>query len=150
MVSENFTLKELTRSEYGIRKNIPNTPTPEVVENLMNLCDDILELLRSAIKKPIHINSGFRNVRINKGIGGSATSQHCKGEAVDIIVSGLTVEQVFQKIISLNLPFDQLIQEFDAWVHVSHKSGTNRRQILRATKVKGKTIYEIQLRKKIK
>lgn len=141
MISKNFTLSELIRSEYGIRKNIPNTPTPEVVESLMNLCDSILEPLRTAINKPIHINSGYRNVRINKGIGGKPTSQHCKGEAVDIIVSGLTVEEVFQKIITLNLPFDQLIQEFDAWVHISHKSGKNRGQCLRATKVKGVTTY---------
>jgi hypothetical protein len=100
---------------------------------------------------PIHISSGYRSVELNKCIGGSLTSQHCSGEAIDIDMdgspSGVTNKMVFDYIKD-NLEFDQLIWEFGTkdnpdWVHVSYEStGRQRKQVLRAVRANGKTTYQ--------
>ena len=149
LLSPHFTLAELTRSEAATRMGLDNTPTPDAVENLRALCEQVLEPLRVAIGKPLRVNSGYRGPLANTAVGGSNTSQHSKGEAADVEVDGMDNTQLAKKIIELKLPFDQLIAEFvdpdrpgSGWIHVSHKrSGPQRGQVLRAVALKGKTAY---------
>ena len=140
-LTKHFTLEEMTFSEYAVRNEITNIPDAIIIGNLRDTCLMILEPLREAIGKPISITSGYRNPHLNKSIGGSVISQHCFGQAIDFKVSGISTEDLFQKIIELDLPFDQLIQEFDSWVHCSYRANP-RKQKLRANKKGGKTIYE--------
>lgn len=142
-ISQNFTLEELLRSETASRKNVSEqwTPSDAVKDNLKKLCDNVLEPLRSFVGKPLIITSGYRCKRVNKLVGGSPTSQHTEGKAADFHVSVMTVESLFKFIINLDLEFDQIIQEFDAWVHISFNAGKNRNEFLRATKKGGKTVY---------
>ena len=149
-LSEHLNLAEVTRSETAKRKGISNMPTPEHLENFKNLAINIFEPIRKHFGKPIHISSGYRSKQLNTAIGGSLTSQHCSGEAIDIdmdgSVNGITNKQVFDYI-KQHLNFDQLIWEFGTstnpdWVHVSYKTnGKQRKQILKAVKQGGKTSY---------
>lgn len=145
-LSQNFYLNEFTRSDAAKRQGIPNVPNAQEIERLKAICEDILEPLRADMGFPIFISSGFRSAAVNKKIGGSTTSQHCKGEAVDIDNDGNNAE-IFHWILE-NADFDQLIWEFGNekepdWVHVSYvKDRKNRGQILRAKRVAGKTVYE--------
>lgn len=145
-LSEHLDLSEVTRSDSAKRKGISNEPTPEHLENFKKLAENIFEPIRKHFGVPIHLSSGYRSKALNAAIGGSATSQHCTGEAIDIDMdgsaNGVTNKMVFDYI-KANLNFDQLINEFDyAWVHVSFEStGKQRKQILDAKKVGGKTVY---------
>jgi hypothetical protein len=150
-LSEHLDLAEVTRSDSAKRKGIDNTPTPEHLENFKKLAQNIFEPIRKHFGVPIHISSGYRSKALNTAIGGSLTSQHCSGEAIDIDMdgsaNGVTNKMVFE-FIKANLNFDQLIWEFgtkDApdWVHVSFEStGKQRKQVLRAIKSGGKTAYQ--------
>jgi zinc D-Ala-D-Ala carboxypeptidase len=100
----------------------------------------VFEPLRIHLNTPIQISSGFRSLQVNKMIGGAKTSQHTKGEAMDLQIGSKGFNFIKDK-----LQFDQLIWEFGndenpAWVHVSYSS-KNRKQVLKATKKNGKTIY---------
>ena len=139
-ISEHFTLEEFIISQTAIRKNIDNTPNKKEIAAMKLLCATILERLRNALDKPINISSGFRCEKLNAAIGGAKQSQHIKGEAADIGAKGFTTEQLYQYIKISGVPFDQLIQEFDSWVHVSYRANP-RGQCLRAVKVDGKTKY---------
>lgn len=140
-----FTIEELSKSTTAKRKNIDNTPTEEVKKSLTTLVDKILDPLREAYGKPIIIGSGYRCPKLNKAIGGAAYSQHMKGEAADIkTIQDTPTEnkKLYDLIIKLNLPFDQLINEFNYdWIHVSF-GPRNRRQKLEAFKSNGKTAYK--------
>lgn len=146
-LSSHFILAELTRSEVAIRKGFDNTPSVTEVESLKALCENILEPLRVHIACPIHINSGFRGPKANAAVGGASSSQHCRGEAADFEVNGMSNAALAKTIIDLNLPFDQLILEFhtpgdpnSGWVHCSYrKDGTNRGEVLTISRVNGKT-----------
>lgn len=140
-LTKDFTLEELIKSDYAIRHGIDNTPTQEQIENLRQLCINILQPLRDAIGVPIHIDSGFRYFEVNQGIGGSKTSQHCEGKAADLTTAEYNPMELVKKIFACKLPFDQLIEEFDEWAHVSFDPSQNRRQILYATKIGGVTKY---------
>jgi hypothetical protein len=150
-LSEHLDLAEVTRSDSAKRKGISNMPTPEHIENFKKLAQNIFEPIRKHFGVPIHISSGYRSKALNTAIGGSLTSQHCSGEAIDIDMdgssNGVTNKMVFDYIKD-NLSFDQLIFEFgtkDApdWVHVSFETtGKQRKQILRAVKTGGKTAYQ--------
>ena len=150
-LSEHLDLAEVTRSETAKRKGISNMPTPEHLENFKKLANNIFEPIRKHFGVPIHISSGYRSKALNNAIGGSLTSQHCYGEAIDIDMdgssNGVTNKMVFE-FIKANLNFDQLIWEFgtkDApdWVHVSFETtGKQRKQILIAFKNGGKTAYK--------
>lgn len=129
-----FTIQELINSDTAKKKGIKNIPSSEQEKNLIALVDNILDPLRLAYGKPIIVTSGFRSNELNKAIGGSSTSQHRDGQAVDIRTIEDTKSEnkkLFDLIIKLDLPFDQLIDEhnFD-WVHVSY-SPKNRKQILK-------------------
>ena len=147
-LSTNLSLAEVTRSETAKRKGISNMPTPEHIENFKKLAVNIFQPIREHFGKPILISSGYRSAELNKAIGGSLSSQHCSGEAIDIDMDGtdITNAQIFNYIKD-NLTFDQMIWEFgtDAnpdWVHVSFASNrSQRKQILVAKKVNGKTTY---------
>ena len=144
-ISEHLSLSEVTRSETAKRRGISNTPTAEHLENFKKLAENIFEPIREHFGVPIHISSGYRSKELNSAIGGSLSSQHCQGKAIDIDMddsnSGVTNKMVFDYIKD-NLEFDQLINEFDySWVHVSYTNGNNRGQILKAVKSNGKTSY---------
>ncbi len=150
-LSNNLDLGELTRSESAKRAGISNKPTAEHIENMKKLANNIFQPIREHFDVPIFISSGYRSKELNTRVGGSTTSQHSSGEAIDIDMdgssSGVTNKEVFD-FIKDNLDFDQLIWEFGSkknpdWVHVSYEStGKQRKQILRAVKVKGVTKYE--------
>lgn len=119
-----FTLAELTKSETAERLKIDNTPNKEQTENLMQLVEHVLDPLRTAYQKAIYITSGFRCEELNAKIKGSRTSQHCKGEAADLIPKdNADLKRLFRLILTENLPFDQLIFEKSTWIHVSFRSG---------------------------
>ena len=128
-----FTIKELTKSDIAKRSKINNIPTIQEKNNLISLVENILDPLREAYGKPIIVTSGFRCERLNKLVNGSRTSQHQTGQAVDIRSvedTGEENKKIFDLILELNLPFDQLINEYNYdWIHVSY-SPRNRRQIL--------------------
>jgi hypothetical protein len=145
-LSTHLDLSEVTRSESAKRNGISNMPTKEHIANFMLLAEKIFEPVREHFDVPIRISSGYRSKELNAKIGGSATSQHCKGQAVDIDMDGTTItnKQVFDYIKD-NLPFDQLIWEFGNednpdWVHVSYVPN-GRKQILKAFKMNGATKY---------
>lgn len=140
-LTEHFSLAEFTRSQVAARRGIDNTPNEHVFENLATLCELILEPLRVDLGIPIRINSGFRCPELNSAIGGSRFSQHMTGNAGDIDVPGMEPIEVAQKIIDLGLPFDQLIHEFQSWVHVSYDSDRDRRAVLTARLIDGRTQY---------
>lgn len=130
-----FTLEELTKSATATAKKIDNTPTKEVEDNLTKLVDKVLDPLREAYGKPIKVNSGYRCPKLNRAVGGSATSQHVLGQAADITGGSKAENKIlFDLIKSLKLPFDQLIWENGGvWVHVSF-GPRNRRQVLSINK----------------
>jgi zinc D-Ala-D-Ala carboxypeptidase len=149
-ISEHLSLAEITRSETAKRKGVSNMPTTAHIENFKLLAENVFEPIRNYFGKPIHISSGYRSKELNKAVGGSSTSQHSSGEAIDIDMDGsahgITNKMVFDYIKD-NLEFDQLIWEFGTstnpdWVHVSYEStGRQRKQILKAVKKGGATSY---------
>jgi zinc D-Ala-D-Ala carboxypeptidase len=148
-ISPHLNLAELTRSETAKRNGIENTPTAEHLENFKLLADKVFEPIREHFKTPIFISSGYRSKELNELIKGSPTSQHCKGQAIDIDMDGgngeVTNRMVFD-FIKNKLDFDQLIWEFGTdfnpdWVHVSYVKGKNRKQKLKAVRSGGKTSY---------
>lgn len=137
-LTKNFSLIELTSSETATRKNIDNTPEIPAINNLRLLCAEVMQPLRDFYGKPINITSGYRSPKLNKAIGGSATSDHCFGRAIDFTVPKQDYQMVFNYI-RKNLEFDQLIWEFGdvvapQWIHVSYRKGQNRKQVLKAIK----------------
>lgn len=143
-LSKNLSLSEMIISSEAKRKGISNMPTEEHLANMKKLAINVFQPIRDHFKVPIHISSGYRSLALNKAIKGSKTSQHVLGQAMDIDMDGtsITNKQIFDYIKD-NLVFDQLINEFDySWVHVSYNTnGTQRKQILKATKQNGKTVY---------
>lgn len=142
-ISKHLELSELIRSESAKRLGVNNTPTAEHIENLKILAEKVFEPIREHFKVPIRISSGYRSKSLNSAIGGSATSEHCLGCAIDIDMQGTGIKNsdIFA-FIKNNLDFNQLINEFDySWVHVSY-SKKNRKEVLIASKVNGKTVYK--------
>jgi hypothetical protein len=117
-LSPNFTLEELTQSEIANRKGLDNTPTEEVKTNLVRLAH-FLEEVRRVLGRPIMVNSAYRSPEVNKAVGSKPTSQHCMGCAADIKILGVTPDNVIKELLTTNLEYDQLIREFDSWVHIS-------------------------------
>lgn len=127
-LTEHFTLAELTATSHG-----ENTPGFADIDRLRALCVNVLEPLRQAYGHPLYINSGYRSQRVNKLVGGVATSQHVKGMAADISTrrGKAENEKLFKLAIELDLPFDQLIDENGyAWLHVSYNQGVTRKDVL--------------------
>ena len=146
-ISEHISLKEALRSNTAKRLGIDNMPDNETLVTMQVTAQHIFELLRNHFNEPIYISSFYRSPELNKAIGGSAKSQHCKGEAIDIddVYSKATNADFFNYI-KERLEFDQLIWEFGNdeqpdWVHVSYNLGKNRMRILKAVKQNGRTQY---------
>ncbi len=141
-LSNNLYLSEVTKSRTAKRLGISNEPTKEHLVNLQILAEKIFQPIRDYYGCPIYISSGYRSEALNKAIGGSKSSQHCKGQAIDIDRDGHSLPsnaEIFEYIKN-NLDFDQLIWEFGSninpdWVHVSYNTnGSQRKQILVAYK----------------
>jgi hypothetical protein len=156
-ISKHITYAEATRSETAQKQGVANTPDTVSLTAMKRTAERVFEPLRSYIGEPVRINSFFRTPQVNTLIGGSKTSQHMKGEAMDIgrfAGSGYSNADIFW-FIRENLEFDQLIWEMgnDAepdWIHVSLKPSGNRREVLQAYKSSGITKYKIfNLLKKI-
>ena len=147
-LSKNFVLSEIIRSGTAKRLSINNEPSKKHLQSLSLLITNLIQPMRDDLG-PIRISSGYRSNALNDAVGGSKTSQHSKGEALDIdadIYGGITNKQIFD-FVKNNLEFDQLIWEFGTdnepnWIHVSIKHfGEQRKQILRASRVRGKVHY---------
>ena len=141
-LSEHLTRAEFEHSDTAINRGISNSMTDQYLKNAINLAVNVFEPIRKFRGKAIKVNSGYRSSALNRAIGGSKTSQHCTGEAVDL---PLTSNEFH--FIKDNLVYDQLIWEFGtdlqpSWVHISLSGvGKNRKQVLRAKKVGKKTVY---------
>lgn len=116
-LSPHFTLDELTLSQTAARRGIDNTPNAKELGNLKILAET-LEQIRSLVGKPIIISSGFRNEAVNRAVGGSKTSAHMSGLAADINCPGLAPAALAHIIKASDIKYDQLILEFDRWVHI--------------------------------
>ena len=136
-LSKNFALSEITHSNTAKRLGIENEPTEKHLQSMQHLVDNLLQPLRDAVG-PIRISSGYRNPSLNRAIGGSVSSQHCKGEALDLQfwkMGKMNNKVIYDWILKSGLDFDQMINEFDfAWIHISLKDKGNRKQVLEAYK----------------
>jgi zinc D-Ala-D-Ala carboxypeptidase len=146
-LSKNFSVAELSKSEAAVRLGLDNTPSLTVIDNLQALVDAVLQPVRDKFG-PITVTSGYRSPAVNKTIGGSATSDHCKGQAADFEVMGMPNKELATWIRD-NLEFTQLILEFPSksdpnagWVHCSYDKSNLKKQVLTAVKVGGKTVYQ--------
>lgn len=146
-LSTNLSLSEVIRSESAKRNGISNMPTPEHIENFKLLAEKIFEPIREHFGVPIRISSGYRSKELNAKVGGSKTSDHCFGFAIDIDNDGTSVSnnQIFY-FIKDKLKYKQLIFEFPvngqaSWVHVSYDPNNLKNEILVAKKLYGKTVY---------
>ena len=132
-LSEHLDLSEVIRSESAKRNGISNMPSEEHIANFKLLAEHIFEPVRAYFRVPIHISSGYRSIELNAKIGGSKTSQHCEGCAADFNVKGMSPDAVVRAIVTADIPYDQVILEFDSWVHISIptvKGSTPRKQAL--------------------
>jgi hypothetical protein len=150
MISDNVSFKEGTFSATATRLGINNVPDKEALMNMQIIAKKIFQPLRVYVGGPIKINSFYRSPKLNKAIGGSTRSQHCKGCAIDIDdVHGFKTNNQMYHWIKDNLNFDQLIWEFGDddnpdWVHISYVNDKdNRNRRLRAERINGKTTYRI-------
>lgn len=129
-LTEHFTLEELTHTDH---REFDNTPNETELANLRRLAA-FLENVKTVLGgKPIMVNSAFRSKKVNDAVGSKDTSQHRIGCAADIRVPGMTPDEVVKAIMASDLPYDQLIREFDRWTHISvvnEQSGTPRQQVL--------------------
>jgi hypothetical protein len=126
-LSPNFSLSDLVRSETAEERGIDNTPPPEIVENLRRLAAG-LEKVRALLGSPPEISSGYRCAALNEAVGGSSTSQHMQGLAVDFECPAFgTPLEIADAIARSGLVFDQCILEYGRWVHLSFSDAPRRR-----------------------
>lgn len=118
-LSPNFSLQELSHSDVALRRGLDNTPNAGEVANLQRLAEDLLEPVRALLGVPLHINSGFRCPSLNQALGGAIGSAHMDGRAADLVPEGMSVQDAFYAIKRTDLPFDQLIMECGAWLHLA-------------------------------
>ena len=149
-ISDHITYAEAIHSNTAKRRSIDNTPNQTQVEAMKLLAEKIFEPLREFVSGPIKVNSFFRSVALNEAIGGVASSQHCKGQAIDIDdVYGRKTNADMYHWIKENLDIDQMIWEFGTdmqpnWIHISYVSEeSNRNRCLKAYKEHGKTKYKV-------
>ena len=146
-LTENFTLSEMTKSETALRYDMDNSPPQEITSNLQALVVHVLQPVRDHYGTGVKVNSGYRSPDVNAKVGGSKTSDHCKGMAADIEIPGVPNAELAEWIRS-NLLFTQVILEFytqgvpdSGWVHVSYDHENLKKQALTAVKEDGKTVY---------
>ena len=130
ILTKNFTLEELTHTDH---REFSNEPNESETANLQRLAE-FLELVKELLgNKPIMVNSAFRSKAVNDAVGSKDSSQHRIGAAADIRVPNMTPDEVVKAVIASDLPFDQVIREFDRWTHisvVSHPADKPRKQAL--------------------
>ena len=148
-ISDNISFKEATRSNTAVKEGLDNTPDADQLKNMKATAMYIFEPLRIWVGGPIRINSFFRAPDVNIAVGGSGTSQHCKGQAMDLDdTHGHKTNAEMFHYIKDNMDFDQMIWEYGDetnpdWVHVSFKSnGENRKQLLRKEQGKKYTLWQ--------
>jgi len=129
-LSKHFSLEELTKSDTAVRLDIDNTPTVEVIHNLTFLAEK-LEDVRALLRTPMLVSSGFRSLLLNRHLGSKDTSSHVKGLAVDFISPSFgNPEAVVKAIVDSDIQYDQIILEFNRWVHLSFTKEKPRLQSL--------------------
>jgi hypothetical protein len=143
MLSDHISYTEFFRSDAATRRGIKNTPEAEHLVHAVALCVRVLEPVRALFDKPLHISSGYRCPELNTLIGGSATSQHMQGEAADFEVEGVSVPDVFWRILTSDIPFDQLIAEYGEWIHVSYRVNGRREALVALKNADGETEYKL-------
>ena len=163
-ITANFKMSELTHSNTAVAKKLSNKPSTAHEQNLVAAAINLFQPVRELLGQPMVINSGYRSPTVNKAVGGSATSAHSIGYAIDFVCPkfGNTVKIakfLVEKLYTQKIGFDQLILEFpntdSTWIHLGYKNGNGdqRRQILTAKKIKGKTEYfpglQVQLFKEV-
>lgn len=130
----NFKMSELIHSDTAKKYNINNMPDINSLDCLLDLVFYVLQPLRDKIGKPIIISSGYRCPLLNQKVGGATdvrgipVSQHCKGQAVDFTIYGMSINAIIDFIKWSGIEYDQLINEYDKWVHISFVKGKNRKQ----------------------
>ena len=146
-LTNNFSLAEMVKSDTALRHDMDNTPGEAEIANLKTLCEKVLQPVRDHFQTGVKVNSGFRHPEVNAKVGGSKTSDHCKGQAADIEIPGIANADLAVWIMD-NLTYTQLILEFytpgvpdSGWVHVSYDPANLKKQNLTATKKDGKTVY---------
>ena len=146
-LTKNFSLAEMVKSETALRHGMENNPGPDELNNLLNLCANVLQPIRDHYQKGVKVNSGYRSPDVNAKVGGSRTSDHTRGMAADIEIPGVPNADL-AKWIKENLSYTQLILEFytvgvpdSGWVHVSYDPANLKKQDLTATRKDGKTVY---------
>lgn len=133
-LSSHFTFDEFVYSSTALRRGIQNMPGPRDIVRMRLLCEKVLEPVRDLVGRPVRITSGYRCAELNSVIGGSGMSQHTSGEAADFVVEGMIVPDVFWLILKSPIVYDQLINEFGAWIHISFSPMSSRRESLAAMK----------------
>ena len=149
LLSENFTLDELTKSQEALRLGIDNTPNEKHILNLKLLCENVLQPIRDFYGMPLSVSSGYRSAALCEAIGSSSKSQHTKGQAADFEIFGVANKDLANFVVK-NLDYDQCILEFwnenepnSGWVHCSYNASGNRKQFLKAEKLNGRVVYTV-------
>jgi len=146
-ISKHLSFEEATHSDTADKLGIiNNNPNLSVIANMKLLAENVFEPIREHFKAPINVSSMYRGLNLNNAVKGSITSEHCSGQAMDIDNVKPTNKEVFDYI-KKNLDYNQLIWEFGTdknpdWVHVSFSNVKNKKQVLKAKKVNGRTVYE--------
>jgi hypothetical protein len=133
-LSKYITQEEFERSSIAVRNGLINKMNEAQLLNAKHLCTTAIDVIRNFYKAPVFVTSGFRSDTVNRLAGGAINSQHVKGEAIDFTVKGVSVKKVFDDIRNGLIPieFDQVIDEFGVWVHLSKKTTGNRNTALKA------------------
>lgn len=131
-LTPHFSLHELTHSDVAVRRGLDNAPNPGEVANLRSLCETVLEPTRWLLGVPLRVNSGFRAPAVNAAVGGKQNSAHLHGRACDFVPVGMPLGEAFLMIRQSSIPYDQVILEFNAWIHlaIAPRGADPRRQAL--------------------
>lgn len=127
----NFKMSELIYSAKAVEYNINNMPDINSLDCMLDLIINCLQPIRNLLNKPMIITSGYRCDRVNKLVDGTNNSQHKKGQAVDFIVRGMKPKEIIEIIKDSDIEFDQMINEYDSWIHVSYNKKNNRKSIIK-------------------
>lgn len=123
-ITEHFTLEEFERTTYKLDNKVKD---PKVIGRIRDLCENVLEPIRKHFGKPVTVLSGYRCQQLNKEVKGVKNSRHLWGMAADIRIPGVTIEQIIAYVKN-NLDFDEALNEFDRWAHVSYYKDHNRKK----------------------
>lgn len=121
MTNLNFKISELIHSDEANKRKINNMPDINSLDNMLELIVHCLQPIRDKLKKPIVVTSGYRNVQVNKLVGGSSTSGHLTGRCADIHVNGMTAKELYNFIKKSGVKYRQCILESNSWVHIDYK-----------------------------